>query len=134
MEDQMIKIKKNLKVTQDRQKIYADKNITHIEFKVGDHIFPKVKANRIFLKLGSCAKLVARFCGTFEILERIGLVAYMIAFSASMFVPNVFHVSFLKKYIPNANHVIDWNVIQLVKEGAFQVRLVCILNHKVKKL
>jgi hypothetical protein len=68
MEDQMIKIKKNLKDAQDRQKCYANKNITHIEFKVGDHVFLKVKSNRSSLKLGSCTKLAARFCGPFEIL------------------------------------------------------------------
>jgi hypothetical protein len=111
MEDQMLKIKQNLKAAQDRQKSYADKNRIHREFKVGDHVFFKVKANRNSMKLGSCAKLAARFCGPFEILERIGPVAYMIALSASMYVHNVFHVSLLKKYIPNANHVIDWNVI-----------------------
>jgi hypothetical protein len=128
MEDQMIKINKNLKVTQDRQKIYADNNRTHKEFKVGDHVFLKVKTNMTSLKLRSCAKLGARFCGPFEILERIGPVAYMIAFPASMSIHNVFHVSFLKKYILDANHVIDWNVIQVEKEGAFQVHPVCILD------
>jgi hypothetical protein len=98
MEDQMIKIKQNLKAPQDRQKIYADKNRTHREFKVGDHVFLKVKTNRSSLKLGSCAKLAARFCGPFEILERIGLVSYMLALPASLTVHNVFHVSLLKKY------------------------------------
>ena len=117
MEEQMLKIKQNLKVAQDRKKIYADKNRTHREFKVGDHVFLKVKANRSSLKLGNCAKLAARFCGPFETLERIGLVAYMLALPASMTVHNVFHVSFLKKYIPNANHVIDWNLIQVEQEG-----------------
>jgi hypothetical protein len=78
---------------------------------VSDHAFLKVKANRSSLKLGNCAKLVTRFCGPFEILERIGSVAYMIALPASMNVHNVFHVSLLNKYIPDANHVIDWNVI-----------------------
>ena len=78
---------------------------------MGDHVLLKVKANKSSLKLGSYAKLAARFCGPFEILERIGPVAYMIALPASMSVHNVFHVSLLKKYIPNANHVIDWNVI-----------------------
>jgi hypothetical protein len=111
MEDQIVKIKQNLKVSQDRQKIYVDKNRTRREFKVGDRVFLKVKANRSSLKLGSCAKLAARFCGPFEILERIGTVAYMLALPASMTVHNVFHVSLLKKYIPNANHVIDWDVI-----------------------
>jgi hypothetical protein len=107
MEDQMTKIKKNLKAAQDRQKSYADKNKTHIEFKVGDHVFLKVKANRSSLKLGSCTKLATRFCGPFEILERIGPVAYMIAFLVSMSIQNVFHASLLKKYITDANHVID---------------------------
>jgi hypothetical protein len=88
---------------------------------MGDHVFLKVKDNRSSLKMGSCTKLAARFCGPFEILERIGLVAYMIALSASMSIHNVFHVSLLNKYIPDANHVIDWNVIQVEQEGAFQV-------------
>jgi hypothetical protein len=101
---------------------------------VGDHVFLKVKANRSSLKLGNCSKLPARYCGLFEILERIGPVAYMIALPASMAIHNVFHVSSLKKYIPDANHVIDWNVIQVEKEGAFQVHPVCILERKLKQL
>jgi hypothetical protein len=117
MEDQMIKIKHNLKATQDRQKSYADSKRTHREFKVGDHVFLKVKTNRSSLKLGSCAKLASRFCGPFEILERIGPVAYMLALPTSMTVHNVFHVSLLKKYVPDVNHVIDWNVIQVELEG-----------------
>jgi hypothetical protein len=55
------------------------------EFKVGDHVFFKVKANRSSLKLGNCSKLAAHYCGPFEILERIGPVAYMIALPASMY-------------------------------------------------
>ena len=99
---------------------------------MGDHVFLKVKANRSSLKLGNCSKLAAHYCGLFEILERIGLVAYMIALPASMTIHNVFHVSLLEKYIPDANHVIDWNVIQVEQEGAFQVQLVCILDQKIK--
>jgi hypothetical protein len=78
---------------------------------VDDHVFLKVKTNRSSLKLGICAKLVTRFFGPFEILERIGPVAYMLILPASMTVHNVFHVSLLKKYILDANYVIDWNVI-----------------------
>jgi hypothetical protein len=134
MEEQMQKIKHNLKASQDRQKNYADKNRTYREFKVGDHVFLKVKANRSSLKLGNCAKLAARFCEPFEILERIGVVAYMLALPTSMTVHNVFHVSLLKKYIPDANHVIDWNVIQVEQEGVLQVHPMCILDRKNKKL
>ena len=134
MEEKMLKIKHNLKPNQDRNKIYVDKKRTHWEFKVGDHVFLKLKANRSSLKLGNCSKLVAHYCGSFEILERIGLVAYMLALPASMFIHNVFHVSLHKKYVPYANHVIDWNVIQVEQEGTFQVHPMRILDRKVKQL
>ena len=130
----MLKIKHNLKVAQDMKKIYVDKGITHREFKVGDHVFLKVKANGSSLKLGNCSNLEARYCGSFEILERIGHVAYMLALPTSMTIHNVFHVSFLKKYIPNANHAIDWNVIQVEQEGVLQAHLVRILDRKRKQL
>jgi hypothetical protein len=134
MEEKMIKIKQNLKASQDRQKIYANKGKTLRKFKVGDHLFLKVKAKRSSLKLGNCSKLATRYCGPFEILEKIGPVDYMIALPVSMSIHNVFHVSLLKKYIPDANHVIDWNVIKVEQEGSFQVNLVHILDLKIKHL
>jgi hypothetical protein len=65
MEEQMVKIKKNLKS-------YVDKKRTNREFKVGEHVFLKVKAKRSSLKLGSFPKLAVRYCGPFEVLEKIG--------------------------------------------------------------
>ena len=63
MEEKIPKIKQNLKVSQDMQKSYVDKNRTHKEFKVGYHVLLKVKANRSSLKLGNYSKLEARYCG-----------------------------------------------------------------------
>jgi hypothetical protein len=74
-------------------------------------VFFKVKSKRILLKLGSFVKLAVRHYGPFEILERIGLVSYMLALPISMRIHNMFHVFLLKKYVPNPSHVIDWNVI-----------------------
>jgi hypothetical protein len=119
MEDQMVRIKKNLKAAQDRQKIYADKNKTTREFKVGEHVLLKVKPKKISLKLGSCKKLAARCFGPFEILDIIGPVAHMLSYPASMNVHNVFHVSLLKKYVHDPNHVIDWHLIQVETKGDF---------------
>ena len=65
--------------------------------------------------------MAARFCGPFKILDRIGSVAYILALPASMNVHNVFHVSFLKKYVQYPNHVIDWHLIQEETEGEFHV-------------
>jgi hypothetical protein len=47
MEEKMLKIKQNLKASQDRKKIYVDKGRTHREFKVGDHVFLKVKPTKV---------------------------------------------------------------------------------------
>jgi hypothetical protein len=93
LEEQMTKIWQNLKASRDRQKSYAYKNRTFRDFKVGEHVFLKVKAKRSSLRLGSRPKLAARYCGPFEVLKKIGPISYMIALPTSMRVHNVFHVS-----------------------------------------
>jgi hypothetical protein len=104
------------------------------DFKVGEHVLLKVKAKISSLILGSVPKLETRYCGPFEILEKIGPIAYMIEFLASMRVHNVFNLSLLKKYVPDPNHIIHWNVIQVEHKRDFWVNLVCILDWKVKVL
>jgi hypothetical protein len=78
-----------------------------------------VKPKKISWKLGSFTKMEAKFYAPFEILDRIRLVAYMLALPASMNVHNVFHVSLLKKYVHDPNHVIDWHLIQVEREEEF---------------
>jgi hypothetical protein len=95
---------------------------------VGEHVFLKVKAKRSSLRLGSCPKLAARYCGPFDILEKIGLVAYMLAFPTSMRVRNVLHVLLLKKYVSDPTHIIDWIVIQVEHEGDFWLEPIHILD------
>jgi hypothetical protein len=124
----MTKVNKNLKGAQEKQQSYADKNRVLRYFKVGEHVFLKFKEKRSSLRLGSCPKLATIYCGPFEILEKIEPIAYMLTLSASMRVINVFHVSLLKKYVPDPNHIIDWNVIQVDHEGYFQVEPICILD------
>ena len=58
-----------------------------------------------------------RYCGPFEVLERIGLVAYRLALPTSTRDHNFFHVSLLNKYVHDPNHVINWDVIQVEPEA-----------------
>ena len=97
-------------------------------------MFLKVREKKSSLNLGSFKKLEARYCGPFEILRRIGPIAYELALSPKIKAHNVFHVSLLKKYIHDPNHVIDWNVIQVEPKGYFQVQRMHILDMKVTAL
>ena len=47
--------------------------------------------------------------GPFEILSRIGQVAYQLALPPNLRVHNVFHISVLNKYVHDATHVVKWN-------------------------
>ena len=57
--------------------------------------------------------LNTKYCEPFEILNRVGPVTYELAVPTSIKVHNIFHVSLLKKCIPDESHVIDWNTIQV---------------------
>ena len=73
-------------------------------------------------------KLLPRFIGPFEILERIGTVAYRLALSPSMTdVHEVFHVSMLRKYTLDPAHVVDWGQIKVDTDETFEEGLVCIV-------
>ena len=117
MEQEVVKIRQNMKAAQDRQKSYEDKHRVNREFSVGDHVYLRVRARKSSLNLGSCAKWSPRYCGPFEVLERIGPVAYRLAFPANTRAHNVFHVSLLKRYVHDPNDVINCDVIQVEPEG-----------------
>ena len=80
------------------------------------------------IRFGKRGKLSPSFIGPFEILERIGVVAYRLALSPSMSgVHEVFHVSMLRKYTPNPAHVVDWGQIEVDTDETFEEGPVCIL-------
>ena len=70
-------------------------------------MFIKVRPKKSSLRLGSCAKLAPRYCDPFEILSRIGQVAYQLALPPNLRVHNVFHISILNKYVRDAIHVVN---------------------------
>ena len=101
-------IRQRLLMAQSRQKSYADVRRRPLEFKVGDHVFYKVIPKRGVVRFDKRGKLSPRFIGSFEILERIGTVAYRLALPPSMSgVHEVFHVSMLRKYTPDPAHAVD---------------------------
>ncbi|GKB91097.1 hypothetical protein Tco_0963369 [Tanacetum coccineum] len=76
MTDKVVLIKEKLKAARDRQKSYADNRRKPLEFEVGDRVMLKVSPWKGVIRFGKKGKLAPRYVGPFEILERIGPVAY----------------------------------------------------------
>ena len=119
-----------MKVSQDKQKSYADLKRTPQELYVGEHVYVKVKPRKKSLRFGKYSKLAPKYCGAFEILAKVAPMAYQLALPPTIKVNNVFNVLILKKYTHDATHVIDSNVIHMGREGYFQVESECILNRR----
>ena len=63
---------------------------------MGDHVFLKVMPKRGVVRFGKAGKLSSRYIGPFEVLERVGTIAYQLALLSSLSgVHAVFHVYIL---------------------------------------
>jgi hypothetical protein len=130
MEQQVIQIRQNLKKTQDRQKNYAYMKKTPREFKAGDPVYLRVRPRKNSLRMGACSKLTPQYCGPFEVLDQVGLVAYRLSLPPTVKAHNVFHVSLLNKYVHDSNDIINWFVIQVEPEGELLPESQCIIDRK----
>ncbi|XP_073152928.1 uncharacterized protein [Henckelia pumila] len=80
-------------------------------------------------------KLAPRFIGPFEILDRVGALAYRIALPPSLDgVHNVFHVSMLRKYISNPSHVLICEPLQFSPHTTYEERPDRILERQERRL
>ena len=83
------------------------------------------------VRFGKREKLSPRLIGPFEILERVGTVAYRLALPPSMSgVHEVLHVSMLRKYTSDPTHVVDWGQIEVDTDETFEEGPVCIVDSR----
>ena len=74
------------------------------------------------MRFSKKCKLSPRFVGPFEVLERMGQVAYRIALPPVLSgIRNVFHESMLRKYIPDTSHVLSYELIQIRDDLSYEV-------------
>ncbi|KAL0543836.1 hypothetical protein IC582_018941 [Cucumis melo] len=129
------KIRSRMHTAQSRQKSYADVRRKDLEFEIGDKVFLKVAPMKGVLRFERRGKLSPRFVGPFEILERIGPVAYRLALPPSLSaVHDVFHVSMLRKYVPDPSHVVDYEPLEIDENLSYVERPVEVLAREVKTL
>ena len=90
---------------------------------------------REVIRFGKRGKLSPRYIGPFEVLERVGVVAYRLAFPLSLSrVHEVFHVSMFLKYTPDPTHIMDWGELVVDADGTFEEGPVRIMDSRDKVL
>jgi len=106
-----------------------------LEFEVEDKAFLKISPTRGVIRFGNRGKLSPRFIGPFEILERVGAVAYRLALPPSLDgVHDVFHVSQLRRCIRDDSHVVDHSELKLRPDLSYTERPMVILDWTTKEL
>ncbi|GKA50072.1 putative reverse transcriptase domain-containing protein [Tanacetum coccineum] len=133
--DKVVLIKEKLKAARDRQKSYADNRRKPLEFEVGDRVMLKVSPWKGVIRFGKKGKLAPRYVGPFEILERIGPVAYRLRLPEELSgIHDTFHVSNLKKCLADASLHVPLDEIKVDKTLRFVEEPVEILDREVKSL
>ena len=85
------------------------------------------------MRFGKKGKLSPRYIGPFEILERIGMVAYQLALPPNMSqVHPVFHVSILSKYTSDPSYVLQPQSVELNENLTFEEEPVAIVDYQVR--
>ena len=108
-----------------------DKHRRDLQFKVGDIVFLKVSPWKGVLRFGRRRKLRPRYIGPYEIISRVGPVAYRLDLPLELSkVHNVFHVSMLRKYIPNPSHVLRDQPVELKDNLIYKEHPMQIVHHR----
>ena len=101
-------IRERLKVATNRQKSYANMRRKDIRYEIGEKVFLKVSPWKKVMRFRKNGKLSPKFIGPYEVLEKVGLVAYRLALPLELEkIHNVFHVSMLRRYRSDPSHVVS---------------------------
>ncbi|KAI3740185.1 hypothetical protein L2E82_30607 [Cichorium intybus] len=132
--EKIIHIRERLKASCDRQKSYADKRRKPLEFQVGDQVLLKVSPWKGMIRFGKRGKLNPRYIGPFEILARIGPVAYKLQLPQELSnVHPTFHVYNLKKCLSDETLVIPLDDIEVNENLHFVEEPVEIMDREIKR-
>ena len=98
-EEKVKMIREGLKVDTNRQKSYADMNRKDIRYEIDEKVFLKVSPWKKVMRFGKKGKLSPSFIGPYEVIEKVGPVAYILALPPDLEkVHNVFLVSMMRRY------------------------------------
>ncbi|GAA0165110.1 hypothetical protein LIER_20594 [Lithospermum erythrorhizon] len=108
-------IQQHLRTAQDRQKKYANRRRIDLSFEIGDKVFLQISPWKGVLRFGKKGKLSPRYIGPYEIIAKVGPVAYRIALPPELQrIHNVFHEQPVK-ILDRRDKVLRNKVISIVK-------------------
>jgi hypothetical protein len=132
MEYKMKTLRQRIKEAQDRQKSYVNVHCVDCSYEVGNRVFLWVKPHKHLIKFGKGDKLSPKLVGPFNIVENKGPVAYRLALLDYLsHMHDFFHVSALRHYVSDPEHVIDMSSLQALDEGVLTVEPIHILDHRI---
>nr|XP_016456810.1 PREDICTED: uncharacterized protein LOC107780743 [Nicotiana tabacum] len=155
--DKVQLIRQGFLAAQSRQKSYANKRRRDLVFTIGDKVFLRVSPMKgvvRFRKRGKLSlrfirdspmkgvmqfrkrgKLSLRFIGSYEILDRVGVVVYRLTLPLELSsIHPLFHVSMLRKCISDSSQVLEAPTIPLDEKLSYEEELMTIVDRHVRKL
>ncbi|XP_073121602.1 uncharacterized protein [Henckelia pumila] len=103
-----------MKAAQDRHAKYANLRRRPLSFQQGDRVFLKISPFRGTVCFEMRGKLSPRYIGPYEILDRVGDLAYKLALPPALLdIHDVFHRYMLRKYQPDPSHALQPNEAEL---------------------
>ena len=119
----------------DRQKSYADIKRKDVRYEIGEKVFLKVSSWKKVMRLWRKGKFSPRFIGPYEVIEKVGPVAYRLALPPELEkIHNVFNVSMLRRYRSDPSIVVSLETIELRPDLTYEKEPVEILAREVKEL
>jgi len=127
-------IQGRMKASQSRQESYADQRRRPLEFAVGDHVFLRITPTTGVGRAIRSRKLSPKFIGPYQILRKIGPVAYEIALPPQLSnLHSVFHASQLRKYVSDPSHVLESEDLQIRGDLSVEVQPVSICDRQTRQ-
>lgn len=110
--------------------VQADKHRSERSFDVSDWVFLKLQPyKQLFVNKRVFHKLAARYFGPFQVMAKMGSVAYQLQLPPDSKIHNVFHVSFLKRSL--CNHTVSGTLPMVIDDGELQVFPIKILDKRL---